>query len=120
MSYIRSTSNPENLYVFGSSRGIEWYVGITCFGGQNCTMPPSDFEAIMLKWYEEGGWDNTIEVNGISISETEDGRNRVKYGDFDAVFYDVTLEHIARRVVSEQLRAENIGRRIIRAIRRRP
>lgn len=25
MSYIRSTSNPEGLYVFGGAQGVEWY-----------------------------------------------------------------------------------------------
>jgi hypothetical protein len=65
MSYIRSTSNPEGLYIFGDGEQIfiRHSRGTTC-------VPPRDFERVGLKYLESGSL-RPIKSGGLSLRSVD-------------------------------------------------
>lgn len=73
MAYIRATSNPEGLYVFGSVSGfVEWY----WWEGdqQKCIfMQPKLFEEVCHRWDEGDSLmseDDSVQVGGPEVGQT--------------------------------------------------
>ena len=73
MSYIRASSNPEGLYIFGGlSGGIEISTGrdwkltnIGPYDGQDMVVPYADFVEACRQWQE--GLEDNIQVGGFKI-----------------------------------------------------
>jgi len=49
MSYIRSTSNPDGLYVIGTGRG---QIQFLCGANINLFMPRHVFEGVLRRWFD--------------------------------------------------------------------
>jgi len=97
MSYIRSTSNPEKLYIFGNMAGdVEIYQGPKLIG----YIPGDNFDKFIDLYIDNFCED--IEYNGIKIEtvfpkDTGNGiKERLSYGDWFIDMYDVTWYYIAR------------------------
>jgi hypothetical protein len=66
MSYIRSTSNPEGLYIYGDGESI-----VIHHGGGTILVPPRDFERVGLAYLEPGSAlvIRPIKSGGLSLRE---------------------------------------------------
>ena len=97
MSYIRSTSNPENLYVYDSGDCIEFLWNVN--GAESAIVSKRDFYSILdayLKWdfdLNETG----IKTETLSIRETEDFRILLSFKDDKSVtLWNVTWNEVLR------------------------
>lgn len=70
MSYIRCTSNPDNLYVWGDCQDIiHWWPGVEVYH----EMPGRVFRGLMKAYYRRGGTeDEPIEFENARIYESSD------------------------------------------------
>ena len=86
MSYIRSASNPEGLYVFGSANGIEMYTGKANKDIRGWVIPVRHFNEVCKRW--NVAWEE-----------------RVKYGDFscEMVWVDSEFEEKEEKEVGEEI-----------------
>lgn len=93
MSYIRSLSNPEGLYMFGSGKRVEFYVG----NASSLLAPAEEVNAALRKWarYHEGPQHS----GGFFILETKDFKWLLWHTSWKIgiVLWDVTMTYIARR-----------------------
>lgn len=103
MSYIRSGSNPEGLYIFGNLRNsVEIYPkwGHPAWGKSIPAKTWDDFCSL----YVEEFFPDELELDGLSICsewvEDKDGRNYktvLRYNDWELAMWDVTWFYIIRR-----------------------
>lgn len=94
MSYIRSITNPEELYIVGSHAGIEIYAG-----QDNQRLVPYDvFHTLLLKWYEEH---EDVEYKGASLKCEHIGTGfrwvlrYTAWPDRSLVLWETTLQVVA-------------------------
>ena len=73
MSYIRASSNPEGLYIFGGIKGIEISTGrnweltnVGPYDGRSMVVPYVAFVEACRQWQE--GLEDTIEVDGFCLT----------------------------------------------------
>jgi hypothetical protein len=71
MSYIRSGSNPEGLYVFQSSEGLEFYTSKTTSADNRILVSPKDFQHFIKKIIKLNNYiiEKPIKYKNISIKE---------------------------------------------------
>lgn len=71
MSYIRCTSNPEGLYVFESTEGLEFYTDETNSADDRILVNPKDFKNFIKKILKLDNYilDRPIKYKNISIKE---------------------------------------------------
>lgn len=69
MAYIRSTSNPECLFIFGSRAGVEIYAGRHQKNG-SYLIPQETWNALCYKSVDEGLDYEGVEVDGYYVRET--------------------------------------------------
>lgn len=109
MSYIRSTSNPEGLYIWGDDKNVN-----IVFGKELIKyIPIKIFDGLLNKYNKSCG--NGVKFKGASIKETfiSDGKKQTKlqkafgvqsgnfkmrlsYGDWHKDMWKVTWEYIAQ------------------------
>ena len=76
MSYIRSGSNPEGLYIIGNTRGQVEFLGADgCWG-----IPRSVFHHVALRWFD-GAHEDKVSYRGLTVEEKQVAPN----GDFKVV-----------------------------------
>ena len=95
MSYIRSLSNPEGLYIFGNLQGT---VEIYHDGPISKTMPLEIFEGLCKAYFDNFG--ECTEYEGASIGEEKrDGHFKyvLRYENWEVEMWFVTWSYIARR-----------------------
>jgi len=111
MSYIRSGSNPEKLYIYGGT-DAKGRAAITLHAGTfdpkepMLQMPPHVFYGIMLRWLHDEGWkDGTIRHRGAVFTQDpwKDGGKWVLTYDRwpkgkSIRAYHVTWSYVARNV----------------------
>jgi len=97
MSYIRSTSNPERLYIFGSVDGIEFNVGSIHKGN----IPTDLFNKFIDSYID--GYEEELTQDGILLEEIFPADNkdhrisiRLSYEDWHIDMWNVTWYYIAR------------------------
>ena len=77
MSYIRSGSNPEGLYIFGSGEAIEIHPPYDPENPVQLYVPPDDFIEVCRMWDGNWPWCDVVKSNDFSAelvwvnSETE-------------------------------------------------
>lgn len=102
MSYIRSTSNPEKLYVFGSANGIEWHNRAYSF-----TIPYEIFDAACREYVET---DEAVDHQGLSIQmekRGDDFKIVLRWGGHEVEMWEVTWDAITDRYrIEDRLRIE--------------
>ncbi len=117
MSYIRSTSNPEELYIFSSGKEVEVHQGPELIG----KLPTKVMNGLIKKYIKKNQpdkckhkgakvqevWvildnDGTIlqeKKDEPSVDETMSGKTEVmtkfSYGDWEVYMYEVTWYYIA-------------------------
>lgn len=99
MSYIRSTSNPEKLYIWGEGDGS---VAITEGHEDILQMPTNIFHELLKRWYnQEFGLDDTddlevVKYKGASLELTKDFRWRLDYKTWERsiLLFETTLVYI--------------------------
>ena len=71
MSYIRCASNPEGLYVFESSEGLEFYTDKTISADDRILVNPKDFKCFFKKILKLDNYiiEKPIKYKNISIKE---------------------------------------------------
>ncbi|MFW6246856.1 MAG: hypothetical protein ACOC22_01625 [bacterium] len=91
MSYIRSTSNPEKLYIWSNvdSKNVTIMMGSETLGD----VPKSVFNGLIKKCVEKGFDECKYNGASISVDETE-FKVRFKYKDIDFLMYSVTWYYI--------------------------
>jgi hypothetical protein len=94
VSYIRSTSNPEGLYVFGGAVGVEWYQR----SRHLFTMPYELFDAAARQYVEE----DSVDLPDLTIQLLVLDGNRLRvvlrWGRHEPVeMWEVTWEAIIDR-----------------------
>ena len=92
MSYIRSTSNPEKLYIWGDEKLVNIYQGPNNLG----RVPVSIFNGLLDK-YRKNYHNHPCEHKGAKIDEILiDGEFKMKfaYENIEVVMWDVTWEYI--------------------------
>jgi hypothetical protein len=97
MSYIRSLSNPEALYVWADISGpVTFCVGNACKGEEVTlhSMPLEVFKRLGVLFWDWGWMDEPIEYKGGFIRETSDFRLELGYKDWSTVLWQVTVEHL--------------------------
>jgi len=90
MSYIRSISNPEGLYIWGGTQGIEISVG----SDPLLTIPRHIFRGVLKRWYRYG---ENVSYRGARMSQTPDFKYQLEYKDWEGrsvKAYDVTWTYI--------------------------
>ena len=97
MSYIRSGSNPEGLYIFGDGITTYFAQGI---GEGTKKMPRSVFHGIIRKYHNSG--DNDILFKGASLKtvweHSLDGNKpkiKLSFDDWSIIMWETTWTHIA-------------------------
>jgi len=96
VSYIRSTTNPEGLYIVGTGKEVEFYKGCEYPG----VMPPDVFNKLIDKWIEN--YQEDTEIEGAKIEEVwinakgDPSRMRLSYKDWYIDMWYVTWYYIAR------------------------
>ena len=108
MSYIRSTSNPEELYIYGCEDGI---IHVSCkeLGGSehsSMTLPKDDFEQLIKDYHSEkyvdledigsyaSGSSKLKELNDGSIRLSHDGqRVRMHLVTWEYIVYNFMCQH---------------------------
>ena len=93
MSYIRSTSNTEHIYIFKSGAGIELMKG----PGEHFVIPPSIFVNLIRKYILDCGCTEDYKYRGGSLKfYVDDGTClwHLKYKDIDFSMSSVVLEYI--------------------------
>lgn len=101
MSYIRCLSNPEGLYIYGSSAGLE-----ICFPAvdnrKTIICNNSDFEKFVRKWDSEGMPDE-FSYKEFSIVEENRGsgefKQYLKIGNEEIEMWHVTWMYIVHNVL---------------------
>lgn len=109
MSYIRSGSNPECLYIFGSRAGVEIYAGRHNVDG-SFVIPKKTWNTLCER-YVDFMWDDDdgVEVDGYYVRpewELVDGINTLKtvlgYKDeWRVPMWDVTWHYVTSRYERE-------------------
>lgn len=92
MSYIRSISNPEGLYIFGSEEGVEIMRGSEMIG-----VIPTEVFTGLIKEYIDGFCEN-CEYKGASIKEKwilGHPKTVLSYNNFNIIMWEVTWYYIA-------------------------
>lgn len=90
MSYIRSTSNPEALYIWGDNKEITVVKGPTIVG----YMPISVFNGLIKKYHKHF---DDCSYKGAEVKDVKVGKNfkiRLSYGDWSVNMWDVTWSYI--------------------------
>jgi hypothetical protein len=95
MSYIRSTSNPERLYIWGGMRGdIEIAAGFNSL----LHIPRHVFHGVLRRWYDRG--DDITTYRGATMTLTDDFQYELTYKkwrlDQKVKAFDVTWTYIVR------------------------
>jgi hypothetical protein len=100
MSFIRSGSNPEGLYVWGDGTNINITADET--HGKIRTIPQTIFEPLAKKYCRNSG--EAITLSGASIQEIwvknrkrNELKVRLSYKDWSIHMWEVTWEYIIRR-----------------------
>ncbi len=100
MSYIRSTSNPENLYVWGDGK-------VTFFSSRKhgptpvYHMPTNIFHGLIRKWhrrYQEATWYKGAEIKEVWVygdGQCNELRIQLSYDAWNIKMWCVTWDHIA-------------------------
>jgi len=97
MSYIRSLSNPEGLYIFGDGRNIELIVKKEPIK----LMPPQIFKSLMLKWLDNDFDDDELDFEGAKLKVEKRNENFkwiLSYADWQIEMWEVTLFYVATSV----------------------
>lgn len=93
MSYIRSVSNPERLYIWGGSRGI---VEIAVGSNDLLHIPRHVFRGILRRWYQRQ--DDITKYRGATMTQTKDFKYELTYKDWTrdekVKAFDVTWMYI--------------------------
>lgn len=92
MSYIRSISNPEKLYIYESLDGVEIIMGTSHLG----VVPTKIFNGLLKKYCKQFH-EHPCEYKGAKIDEEWiDGEPKVKftYENIEFFMWDVTWEYI--------------------------
>lgn len=93
MSYIRSSSNPERLYIWGGSiRGI---VEISERDNDLLHIPRHVFHGILRRWYKRQ--DNITKYRGATMTQTKDFKYELTYKTWNSrgiKAFDVTWTYI--------------------------
>lgn len=130
MSYIRATSNPEMLHIFGDSKLIEIYTGLRnspLCNFENLAVPGKDFFELIKKYSDEQPMldDPPVTVDDLTVAEHiiyeddasivdsvkfDDPRpsriiNKLSYKDKYICMWRVTWMYIVHNVM-EELRRE--------------
>lgn len=90
MSYIRSTSNPEALYIWGDGKEVTIMKGFDIVG----TIPVTVFNGLIRKYHKHFE-DCTYE--GAEVKEVKSGKNfkiRLSYKGWKCFMWDVTWSYI--------------------------
>ncbi len=92
MSYIRSGSNPEGLYIWGDGKNVTIIKGKKTLG----TIPTKILDGLILKCYN-GKYDEICAYKGASISDIWDNgelKTKLSYGEWNIIMWDVTWTFI--------------------------
>lgn len=103
MSYIRSGSNPECLYIFGSKSGLEIYGGDARKGENYFHLIPQETWNGLCRQFVEF-YDDAI-FKGASITEEKVGdhfKHILRYEDWSIEMWEVTWYYIVDRYRDEQ------------------
>lgn len=94
MSYIRSGSNPEGLYIWGDKTTVHVAKG----GEETKSLPKKIFHGLIRKYHTQG---LDVKYKGASLKQEwikENGKNECKtvlaYDDWTCPMWDVTWEYI--------------------------
>lgn len=97
MSYIRSGSNPESLYIHGDKEGT---VHISMGTDHTRKIPRNVFHGLIRKYHKM--FNEDVSFKGASLTERWvkcDGRNECKtvlaYDDWECIMWGVTWDYIA-------------------------
>ena len=100
MSYIRSLSNPEGLYIWGETRDVM----IAC-NGELYSMPTDVFHQLLGRWkrymgtrpvkYMGGRLEEVKVRKGANNKDSYDYKWRLSYNDWHIDMWTVTLHYIA-------------------------
>lgn len=93
MSYIRSGSNPEKLYVWGDRKNVYWTGGGLPYD-DFMVMSLKDFDSLMREADREGDWYDGISFNNGTLSVHEEFKTLLLYKRWRLEMYDVTFEYI--------------------------
>lgn len=100
MSYIRSTSNPENLYIWGDGKTTFFSKGRKDGPTPVYHMPRNVFHGLIRKWHRQ--YHDTTRHKGAEVKEVwikDNGVNELKvqlsYDDWSITMWAVTWEYIA-------------------------
>ena len=93
MSYIRTTSNPERLYIWANAESVFIQMGWNEIG----SMPEHIFNGLIKK-YIKNSYDDT-KYKGAEIKEARDEAGNFKmelsFGDWNCLMWRVTWDYIA-------------------------
>lgn len=94
MSYIRSTSNPEGLYIWGE-RGGRVQIAV---GNDLLSIPRHVFRGLLKRW-RNADLDDVTQYRGASMRVTKDFRFELRYDGWKKgkkiTAYEVTWAYIA-------------------------
>lgn len=92
MSYIRSTSNPEGLYIWGDGKTVTITKGPKTIG----YIPTNIFHGLIKK-YNQNFYPDECSYKGASIKEVHIGKNfkvQLSYDNWKVNMWDVTWHYI--------------------------
>lgn len=106
MSYIRSLSNPEGLYIFGSKSGVEIYGPWKEDNSHFHLVPYEVWDGFCSEFVKE--YDDELEYMGMSITyekrkDGSDFKYYLKYEDWELEMWAVTWDYIISRYHDEYL-----------------
>ena len=110
MPYIRSTSNPEGLYIYSDGESAHVILGCLEIG----SLPEKTFDGLLKKYRKYGKYFNYCDFNGAKIEEVwivsrdnqtvipgseadatkNELRMKLSYGNWYVIMWEVTWDYI--------------------------
>ena len=107
MSYIRSISNPEELYIWSNGDIVTIMMGSKTIGN----IPVSVFNGLIKRWIERCFEDCTYNKASINSDNNKDCKVELKYKDINISMYYVTWYFIAVSNYKSIKKVENYYKR---------
>ena len=104
MSYIRSTTNPECLYIYGAADGNVWiHIGdASKYEDRTYLMPQEIWDGLCRKYVKS--YEDKVTYKGATIEndvKVSDGwRTIISYKDWSIAVWPVTWEYVVGRYKS--------------------
>ena len=109
MSYIRSTNNPEALYIWGSENTVYIEMGQTRVG----SMPRTVLDGLIKRYIKNDHTDSRYADGEIREVQDADGNFKIQlsYREWSCLMWGVTWDYIAMSNISRIIKREDFFKR---------